>query len=83
MIAQTSQLTISPAILLWMVFAIAMALLLFSAFNRRRSALTDALKAFVGRHDESARRAEAPQVGATKSSESAESSELANNKPND
>jgi len=83
MIAQTSQLTLSPATLLWMVFAIIAVLLLFSAFNRRRSVLTDALKAFVGRHDAAGRRDDAPQSGGLKGSGLAQSSELDPKKQND
>ncbi|WP_419194208.1 hypothetical protein [Novipirellula herctigrandis] len=55
MIAQTSQLIFSPTSLLWLVFSAFAAILLFSALNRRRSALTDALKGFVSRHDEAER----------------------------
>jgi beta-lactamase regulating signal transducer with metallopeptidase domain len=49
MIAQASQLLLSPSNLLWLVGSMIAITLVFGALNRRRARLTESLREFVDR----------------------------------
>tara|TARA_R110002073_G_scaffold157241_14_gene312649 strand:- start:22817 stop:23017 length:201 start_codon:yes stop_codon:yes gene_type:complete len=58
MFAEISQIRLSPPVVLWLVFSLIAAMLLFSGLHRRRSRLTDALRSFVQRSQDAGSKTE-------------------------